>query len=198
MIERSSYSNDALDAFQVYWDELSIEAKKSGGTAGDAQLVPLRSAFNPMKLPAYLPQIFITELVSDDCILVRLAGTAIDENAGQILQGKNFLDICDPDERGLHVGVCKIMASQPCGVEMTRRARLADGRIHQFKSVSLPLADNEGVPRFVVGIADLETNMAYKVQTGRANSGRSQVLEYEFIDLGAGIPPKDREIPDLK
>lgn len=189
MPSRISYGYKALDAFQTYWDELSNACSKNSVTAEDLNLVPKHRDFNPMKLHTYLPNIYITELLSDEQLLVRLSGTALDENAGYGLKGTNFLDLCQPTERQLHVKTFKAMIGQPCGVEMIRRVILNDGRTHQFKSVSLPLADPEGVPRFIVGITIVAANIAYEANVYRSGKLRTKVLDYSFIDIGAGTPP---------
>lgn len=193
MEQRISYGYEALDAFQKYWDELSAACRidRAGdAVAGGAHLVPKRRDFNPMKLHTHLPDIYITELLSDEQLLVRLSGTRIDDNAGYVLKGTNFLDICHPTERALHVTSFKAMISHPCGVEMTRRIMLSDGRVHQFKSISLPLADREGVPRFIVGITNVAPNIVYETKVNRSDKLRSQVMEFNFVDVGAGVPPK--------
>jgi len=189
MQSRISYDNKALDTFQEYWDELSDACRKNSVGADGAGLVPMRRDFNPMKLHTYLPNIYITELLSDDHLLVRLSGTALDENAGYVLRGTNFLDICQPAERPLHVKTFKTMTSHPCGVEMTRRVVLTDGRIHQFRSISLPLADKQGMPRFIVGITNVAANIAYEAKVDRSDKLRTNVLDFTFIDIGAGKPP---------
>jgi len=179
----------ALGAFEDYWQELLLTTKNAGGVQETACPVPQRSAFNPMKIHTCLPYIYVTEMLSDDMIEIRLSGSAIDDNAGQSLKGSNFLDICEPGERAIHVKICRLLITWPCGIEMVRRTTRKDGRIHQYKSISYPFADNVGVPRYIVGIADVAENVAVNLEFGHKEKIKTEIVHCNFVDIGAGVPP---------
>jgi len=185
------YGAKAIVAFKSYWRELLDACQDDTLPAAGRCSVPQRRSFNPMKIHACLPHVYITELISDTMIEVRLSGTAIDENAGQSLKGSNFLDMCGPAERPFHVAICHALTSCPCGVEMTRRVTLRDGRVNEYKSVSFPLADKEGAPRFIVGIANIAEHISFVERFEKAQQIHSAIKDFNFIDIGVGVPSSE-------
>jgi len=187
MQSNATYGQQSLDAFHAYWHELLSECRDAEST-GQKCVVPQRRAFNPMKIHRYLQHVYIGELKSDEILEVRLSGTAIDEAAGFSLKGGNYLDICPPEEHSFFIDISKAVVGWPCGMTMTRSVTLKNGRVHQLQSLSFPLADREGVPRYIVGVANVAKDIAHGGYP-QPETVISEIKEFKFIDIGAGTPP---------
>jgi len=192
MTAGNSKPNIALTSFQQYWNELLEEARANSDLGHKTCPIPKRQSFNPMKIHRYLQHVYIGELKSDELLEVRLSGTAIDEAAGFSLKGGNYLDICPPSEHKFYVAICKAVVGWPCGMKMVRSITLKDGRVHQFTSLSFPLADRDGVPRYIVGMANIAKDISHG-SFPHPDSVTSQINDFKFLDVGAGMPP----LPDL-
>ena len=188
----NSNSNIVLNVLQDYWNELSWACGDDTGSVSGLCPIPQRLSFNPMKIHRQLQHVYIGELKSDDFLEVRLSGTAIDADAGFSLKGSNYLDICPPVDRKFYVAICKAVVGWPCGMKMVRRVTLKNGRIHQYSSLSLPLSDCEGVPRYIVGMVNIAKDIAHG-GFPYPEKMTSQISDFQFLDIGAGVPP----LPDF-
>ena len=157
--------------------------------------MPRRSDINPMKIPSLLPNIFIGEYISEKLLKIRLSGTALDEVAGFSMTGGNYFDICPSVERPFFTAICKAVVQQPCGMRMTRSITLKNGRVHQYRSVSLPLADSEGVPRYILGMANVALDITYRGYE-KSQQMSSEIDDFSYLDIGAGTPPLPARLQD--
>src|SRR3546814_9301846 len=62
-------------------------------------LVPLRSAFEPLAVPALLPHMLICDLTEPTLVRIRLVGTGMATNFGFDPTGGDYLDLVAPDRR---------------------------------------------------------------------------------------------------
>ena len=183
----SSYK--AFEALQQYWNLLLWRRSADGGPTRDGCFVPLRSAFDPMKIHRYLPDIYIAERKSDACLEVRVAGTVIDETSGFSLRGANFFEVCLPCERDFFVTVTGAMLKQACGMKIIRKITLKDGRVLKYSAMCFPLADEDGVPRYIVGMAKVAGDMTQS-HFQPSDELRSEISSFSYIDIGAGLPSR--------
>jgi len=179
----------ALQALQQYWNLLLWRRRDSGRPSLNPSLVPLRSAFDPMKIHRHLPDIYIAERKSDAVLTVRVAGTAIDEAAGFSMQGANYFDVCLPQEREFFIAVTGAMLKQPCGMKLTRRVTLKSGQVFKYSAMCFPFADRDGVPRYIVGMAKIAAD-ASRSHFETSSTLRSEISDFSYIDIGAGLPAK--------
>ena len=129
--------------------------------------------------------------------MVRLSGTAIDDSAGFSMKGRNFLDVCLPCERAFYAEVTKATVQQPCGVQLTRIITLKFGQRYQYNALFFPLADRNGVPRYIVGMAKLSVEDMYD-EMNHSNQMFSEISEFSYIDIGNGVPPMPALMPGPK
>jgi hypothetical protein len=176
----------AFDIFKDYWQQL-VAAHAATDRPGNA-FVPLRTAFNPMKIHRLLPYIFIVEWKSEDFLEVRLSGTALDDAAGKSLKGSNYLDLYPPGERQFFAQLIGALTHHPCGLLMNRRIEQPSGYMHTLQSLSLPLADSDGKPRYIVGVMNVNRDKTMGV-FDNIETARSHIDGYDYMDIGAGTPP---------
>lgn len=168
----------AFERLTAYWRRLQDE------TGGD---VPARSGFNPARVVQILPHIYLLKQIDQATIEVRLCGTAIDELSGVPITGKNYLDVCLPEERDYYRLVIHQSLASPCAMKLAQDVTYASGRNLTLVSVAYPLADDDGIPRFLVGV----TVPTQELRSNELRNGpivRSISKRLEYVDIGFGVP----------
>lgn len=167
-----------------YWWTLS----RRGG-------IPRRTCFDPIRVVPILPHLGICERRSDDDWFIRLAGTAVAQRLGRDVTGRNYLDLVAPAVRERTALAIACVIGWPCGVRSIRCSRATTGRLVAVETLGLPLRAPDGEARLVVW-----TNFVLKDETenreGELVDG--EVLAVEYLDIGAGRPPSDVTVPDLR
>jgi len=178
---------EAFDEFHDYWNQLLLARRADERPALGEGPVPLRQAFNPMKVRRQLPHVYIGEWISPDVVEVRLSGTALDAAVGHPLTGKNYLEYFPREDRPFYSAVFENIIKRPCGLKMMRTLTLSSDRRHQLRSLSFPLANKEGVPCYIVGM----TNVVRDFHQGSLDGvehPKSELHSINLIDIGAGVP----------
>lgn len=158
--------------FYSYWDSLPKEG-----------FVPDRRDFSPAAIAPLMPAVTILEIVSDDLIVQRLAGTAICRAIGFDPTGGNALDLVAPEARPRYLSLLRAQTATPCGRWNMLRSR-RENLVERAEVLTLPMRhDLSGHWMILSYFGSIET-LAYE-------HGPYEILAYEdtqWIDLGAGIP----------
>lgn len=171
-------SVDDFDRLTSYWRGLQARA---GGA------MPTRVQFNPADVTRLLPFIFILERKGPGVINVRLCGTALDDLSGVAITGRNYLDVCPDEHRQIYETLTHLILAVPCGMKFDREVTYENSRILSLTSLVLPLADSNGLARYVIGmmkparvlkITDLYNGKALK----------AELRNVTYIDIGFGLP----------
>lgn len=173
--------------FEAYWRRLqSVMASAHPSVAG----IPTRRQFNPMAVPKLLPNLYMIEHISDDELMIRLTGTALDDALDMSLTNKNMLDFYAGDERTFFRSVHSNMAKQPCGAVLRRFVTLTNGKGYDMTSKSLPLAAESGRIKYIVGMmgADL---MRLSPLGEKAVIADTTITDFFYVDLGYGVPDEE-------
>ena len=153
---------------------------------GDA--LPRRADFSPRKIVDQLPRIAIFEIVPDQSIRCRLAGTHIVEGAGQDITGKDILALTPPADRAMRLARFSTVARGAIGRGL--RAGFRDsGEAQYAEEIMLPFGEvsANGARQVLVHIAWRQTPYN-PTRTGIENSGLSQ--EVRITPLKAMVPIK--------
>lgn len=168
----------AFERLTAYWRRLQEE---SGGE------VPARRGFNPARVVQALPHIYLLKQTDQATIEVRLCGTAIDDLSGVPITGKNYLDVCLPEERDYYRLVIHQSLATPCAMKLIQDVTYASGRNLTLVTLAYPLSDEDGIPRFLVGV----TVPVQELRSNELRNGpivRSLSKRLEYIDIGFGVP----------
>ena len=135
----------------AYWNKL-VEAE--GG-------IPARSAFDPIAVPSVLPSFFLVERVGADTYRFRLQGTdyterSVSDLTGVVIERHQMADVGSPI-----FSVLDRVLDTPCGLQLTGVEQNEQGRQLLVEYVALPLTDDAGTPRFVMGCASPLTTLGY-------------------------------------
>lgn len=181
-------SRQMFSDLENYWWQLQKSNKSGAVDAGWGDLsVPQRSSFNPMDIPGLLPNIYLAELKSRYELHVRLSGTVLDRELPLDSSSRNAFDNYDKDQwefyADMHANICR----QPCGAYYSREVTMSNGESFMMARNSLPLADEQGVNRYIVGVicAVTEEMMPFQKDIAFTHSSRK---EFHYIDLGFGVP----------
>jgi hypothetical protein len=156
---------------------------------GAGRLLPKRSAVEVGDIRQLLGRVILFELISDDEILVKVAGSQLREHTSFEATGRNLRDLTPGEQWPVRRWRMKAAAAQPCGAWMVNRdTRTRSGEAVAFETLTLPVEPDEpGKPRLLM------SNVA--VLGGvyeQPAEHRSQIAllpdEFRFLDLGAGVP----------
>lgn len=158
--------------FYSYWDGLPKEG-----------LVPDRKDFSPAAIAPLMSAVTILEVVSDDLIVQRLAGTAICRAIGFDPTGGNALDLIAPEVRPRYLSLLRDQTATPCGRWNMLRSR-RENLVERAEVLTLPMRHGLSGHWMILSYFGSIETLAYE-------HGPYEFLAYEdtqWIDLGAGVP----------
>ncbi len=151
--------------------------------------LPQKSQISMTALKTILPYLVISEIRSRDAVVVRLAGTGLEEMAGRSLTGLNTLDLTPPSQRSMVLLAYANMIDFRCGLFIRERIEFARGADADLQTLLLPLADKEGSTRFFIGVYDFGASRFTVNDTRRGSTFRHKAFDQiSYIDLGFGCP----------
>lgn len=131
-----------LRALYQNWCEL---AQAAGG-------LPAIQAFDPMRLPRLLPQIWIVEVdAATRRLRVRLAGENINAIYGRNIGGQYFRDVYDPADLDTIVARYGRCLAEPAIFRATGSVYAAAGRLTAGERLALPMLGRGGVTDTLLG-----------------------------------------------
>lgn len=171
-----AYRAEASRVWFEHWSSLR---------AGD--VVPLRSAFDPLAVPKLLPHMLVCDLTEPGIVRIRLMGTAMVRNFAFDPTGGDYLDLVEPERRQAAYRGFVVPASHPCGMRVLGENRYSRGGPVSVETVGLPFRRDDGAGMQMVFVGSrLGPAEAFWRDRGRTRS--FHVFERDFIDIGAGIP----------
>ncbi|RED52160.1 PAS domain-containing protein [Aestuariispira insulae] len=161
----------------------------------DDSLVPSRRSFLPEEIPQLLGSFILVELISDDEILTRLAGSQVVENFGFDPKGVNYLDFVDQSRR--HLASMNIWTThrQPCGVWALTEQHYPEGKAVRSEMLGLPL-DGDGISGPLVLFLRHAVSKPQFLHKKPGHQPTNNILDLKFIDIGAGVPAGPLPTPE--
>src|SRR3546814_16126368 len=93
-------------------------------------LVPLRSAFEPLAVPALLPHMLICDLTEPTPVRIRLVGTGMATNFGFDPTGGDYIDLVAPHRSEAALAGFPLTAAHPSGNRTGgERGKSVSGRV---------------------------------------------------------------------
>ncbi|MEQ8283636.1 MAG: PAS domain-containing protein [Parvibaculum sp.] len=158
--------------FFSYWDSLLKEG-----------FAPDRKDFSPAAIAPLMPAVTILEIVSDELVVQRLAGTAVCRAMGFDPTGGNALDLVAPEARPHYLSLLHAQTTTPCGRWNMLRVR-RENLVERAEVLTLPMYHSLSGHWMILSYFGSIETVAYE-------HGPYEILAYEdtqWIDLGAGIP----------
>lgn len=75
----------------------------------------------------------------------------------------------------------------PCGGRLYRLLKSSDGLPCEIDSLHVPLADDDGKVRFMLGVM-IKRSVQCRQSAAPARSPKEAILNYQYFDLGSGTP----------
>lgn len=150
-------------------------------------LVPRRSTFRPEQVPRLLPNMVIHELIAPDFIRLRLAGSAVVEEYGQEIAGRNYLEFVEEPRRAKASRAIFLVCEQPAGMLVQLKSVSRSGRVTTRESIAFPVSSDDGQARFVYFCSSPARERGH-VEPEADQLAVLNVLKRSYIDIGAGLP----------
>lgn len=169
-------ASDLSVAFARYW--LSLPT---------VDLIPSRRDFEPERIPGLLANLVIHELISPEHLKLRLVGTAVVDDYGQEITGRNYLDFVDEARRPKASRAIFLICAQPAGMLVHLRSVALNGTVLTRESIAFPMRDDSGTARLVYFCSNPAVERKTYYDERDALKVMS-VLDRHYIDIGAGLP----------
>ena len=176
-----------LDAAQDETNRRFIAAWQSW--RGSQCLLPKRSTVELGDVKQLLGRVILFELISDDEILVKVAGSQLRDHGNFEATGRNLRDLTPAEQWPVRRWRMAAAAGLPCGARMVNiTSRTLSGAGVAFETVTLPIEPDEPEkPRLLMSnVAVL--GGAYDPPAKDRPPLAWLPEEFRFLDLGVGIP----------
>jgi len=170
--------------FYTYWQDLR----------GDSPL-PSRSQLNPADIKTLLPFMSVVEHIPErQSAKFRLLGTAVEERFGKNLAGRELPINDESQGSNAMAHMLANVFALPCGCRVVVEEEYLTTRKGVVESINLPFAGPTGEAKFSISVAKQISEYIRDLTEERGLEGQS-VFEYEFMDIGFGVPNKS-DLPD--
>lgn len=150
--------------------------------------IPYRHDFDPARITSLLPHTFVGEWRDENTFMIRLIGTWIEQFIGKARPDENIFNNYKPHEKKLFKDFINNVISTPCVGYVDRSIMLEGDDEFAFKSVYCPFNDNNGVPRYIIGVSHLKGAKTWQVEDFVKLLKKSVFNSFEYIDVGHGTP----------
>jgi len=151
--------------------------------------LPQKSAIGMQVLKPILTHVVLTEYQDKDTVIVRLAGTGLEEMANRSLTGLNALDLTPTDQRPMVREAYTNIRAFKCGLFIRERLEFERGSDADLHTLLLPLADPKGDMRFFIGVYDFGASQFAPDSPDRHSTFRHKAFDQiSYIDFGFGTP----------
>lgn len=151
-------------------------------------LCPRKVDFSITGIVTIVAETFISEWLGPNELRILQAGTTLDRLLGKDLTKYNVFDVLPPellaDEREYYNNLRNL----PCAGIITRQAKNLKGRPFVYRTVQLPLLDNNDEVRYFVGAGAVLSSDVIKDEFGQVGFDATKLLERQYLDIGAGLP----------
>ncbi len=153
----------------------------------EPELVPALEAVRPENIGSALSGMMVLEVLAPDEIIIRLAGSRLQDILGRDLKGRNFVDLAAPSERERRITSYRNYVSYPCGAKWTADVVRASGLLTSVRGLALPVRPRlRSHPMRLYAAFDFTGDLTgFEVDPLRVIP---IAHERTYIDLGFGAP----------
>jgi len=155
--------------------------------------IPAKKSFSPVMLSAHLQNLGLAEHLCGGELSIRLAGTNSREFWGRELTGTSLQDLAAdlPENVMVPALILEAVFKHPCGLRSLREAEDKQGNTWQADMLSLPFADEDGEPKYLLygyRVSPKDGEIPYSWEPGFADLNTARLMGAEFVDIGHGKP----------
>lgn len=160
----------------------------------EGSLLPWKSSLDPAAIPKLLPRVVLHDLRQPGRSILRLVGTGMAEQYGFDPTGRDYIEYVAPERRASALRQLVRVAAQPCAMRVVIENVHASGKRIVDEALGVPFEADDGSGRFLLFVDEAIERPAFH-DPRRKPLEILRVLEREFIDIGAGVPPLDEVLP---
>jgi hypothetical protein len=166
-------------AFFTYWERLATIERP-----------PRKSAINPPDIRRLLPSLVIYERKDPAVFRIRLMGTAIVQRVGIDLTGQNLLDFFHYAAKKEAQQDLNRIVDGPCGQFLVVKDRFTSGREAWVEILRLPLTDEAGQTRFIIGCTKQKETTGFVYEQRAKPELIAERIKGCFFDLQGKVLPE--------
>lgn len=173
-----SYS-DATLALARYWYDLP--------RLGD-DLCPRRAQFLLTAIAPHLDEVYLSKWREPGQLIVLACGSKLVDVLGEDITGKDIFTLSHLQSVPEQVSYYQQLRTLPCAGVLTRWGANMSERPFVYRTVQLPLLDENGTVNFFIGTGVIRS--AKKVSDHLSSDENVSVEHQEqlYLDIGAGVP----------
>lgn len=169
-----------FQAFQKLWRNLPRRAHP---------LLPCKNDITPALFGELLPHMCLGDWRGPEEMFLLYAGSGFERNAGFDATGRNYYEQVPAEFRETIKRFHSTLFTMPCGAYIGDVVSSTMGGQYMHYTLHLPVADEDGIPRFLV-VFGLDRKPAFDVgQRAETSVAKSSIRDLSYLDLGAGAPP---------
>lgn len=150
-------------------------------------LIPRRESFRPEEVPGLLSSIVIHELVAPEVVRLRLVGSAVNDDYGQEITGRNYLDFVEERRRAEASRSLQVVCECPAGMLAQMRTVSRSGRVMIRESIAFPVRGDGDVANLIYSWSGTPNERDFGARMP-ADLMITEVTRRGYIDIGAGVP----------
>lgn len=150
--------------------------------------VPLRQDFDPTSLPSILPSFVILEVVDDQTVRIRLAGTAEVERYGHEITGLNYLDFVPEGRKAKALGAFRHILDYPCGMLAKIYSTSNSGEPYINEALGFPVRSSPDQLNLIYFQSNNYPRSSYHDTRNDPLTQHVAVTQRIFVDVGFGVP----------
>lgn len=171
-----------------------FDAQKTHGC-----IAPTKNQIALRSIAPAMPFIQILEVVSDNDLVIRMAGSGLEQRVGHALTGRSLSEsLLDSELSKVLPNLIVRMAKNPFGLRRGFRNLCPEkgfsrASTYDGATLLLPLMGPEGKINMAITVDEVDKGslQIFNTMTKTASDGSSRMQEtlwFDFIDLGQGIP----------
>jgi hypothetical protein len=131
-----------------------------------------------------IPRLMILEATPEEKHIIRFMGTSRTEMWGVDLTGRDSLGLMPHAVAAAARRNLAAMWEHPCGLHHTAYYVTPSGREIEMENITVPVANDPGLPRRHLNFTEELATVAYSDPAGEVRA----VIRRAWLDIGAGIP----------
>ena len=158
---------------------------------------PKKTTFSPGKVSNLMPFLFLIEREVEGGLIVRLLGSELEAQMGCSGGNRRVFDAMMRRDWAFYDHFLRGCADHICAGRLLRSVKLKDGLVRDVESLHVPLANNEGDAIYMLGVMSNRASQGGG-SAGRPTSPKSAILNYQYVDLGCGLPCTNTDVAPAK
>jgi hypothetical protein len=150
---------------------------------------PRKTALDPAQVRKILPNLVIYERKDITIFQIRLMGTKVAQRIGVDLTGKNLLDFFHYAGKAEAQQDLNRIVDEPCGQFLVVKDRFTSGREAWVEILRLPLTDDLGQTRFIIGCTEEKNTTGVAAHQRDKPELIAERIKGFFFDLEGKIVP---------